>query len=795
MGLEKESDVGGESSWAATHPVSDVYDGKYNVPFEGVDADGVRNTGYHGLEVDQTPPGWPDLEQPRGTLYTRLDTTTVGGTAEPGDEIIVHVGGSTTLTTTADKTEEARWRLDAPLVEGSNEIWAEARDRAGNLSPHSASGWVVRDTQPPAIPASGVSPLYARHGTIMVVTATVVEANLVQVVADFEVMSALKMTLDGDIWRAQSPLPSSGLSDGPSTVTVVAEDRVDFSTSRVLTFTIDNTPPQANLTGVSEDSPYAHVSGSTVYYGDGSGSFTVDVEANDATAGLDALTFPATTSDGASYDYDGETSVSKSHSYTFDANDTFSASAAVTATDRAGNPTTVPFTITRDAISPTVTITVPACSAVVTVAVAWSGDDGAGSGVARYDVQVRQDDGPWSGWLTDTAQTEADFVGAIGHRYTFRVTATDNVGNVGQGEAETRVAAITKYYYFPSSGSGRGGGQRVAMRGPDDAVVWLHGDHLGSTSLATNAAQEVVTRQWYYPFGGQRAAVGVSPTDFGFTGQRLAGTIGLYDYHARFYDPLVGRFISADSIVPDPGNPQALNRYSYANNNPLVYVDPSGHTSILEAIRRLISGMLGVGDVTSPGVVTLDEAPPVEIPPSPNFHRGGSREALYAHAYNFDLAPWQDNPDGSIDERFDPFYEVDPTVYREVGEALYEPYGGLANLGNLAVEQCYWDHCNNPLNYEDNLWARLGEVPQSVAGVTVVGVFDNAAMTLFLQKLPEEPDYDVGWNYEPLWLATLMELHPKRLLEAQWRYLAILEELGEWYSDPAQWGELQDYVE
>lgn len=56
--------------------------------------------------------------------------------------------------------------------------------------------------------------------------------------------------------------------------------------------------------------------------------------------------------------------------------------------------------------------------------------------------------------------------------------------------------------------------------------------------------------------------------------------IGLYYYRARWYDAHVGRFVSADTIVPEPTNPQALNRYSYVVNNPLVLVDPSGHAYI-----------------------------------------------------------------------------------------------------------------------------------------------------------------------------------------------------------------------
>jgi hypothetical protein len=48
-------------------------------------------------------------------------------------------------------------------------------------------------------------------------------------------------------------------------------------------------------------------------------------------------------------------------------------------------------------------------------------------------------------------------------------------------------------------------------------------------------------------------------------------------YGARYYAQGLGRFISADTIVPDPSNPQRLNRFSYTRNNPLKYIDPSGH--------------------------------------------------------------------------------------------------------------------------------------------------------------------------------------------------------------------------
>jgi RHS repeat-associated protein len=52
---------------------------------------------------------------------------------------------------------------------------------------------------------------------------------------------------------------------------------------------------------------------------------------------------------------------------------------------------------------------------------------------------------------------------------------------------------------------------------------------------------------------------------------------GLLYYGARFYDPVLSHFLSADTIAPDSGNPQSRQRYSYAQNNPLRYIDPTGH--------------------------------------------------------------------------------------------------------------------------------------------------------------------------------------------------------------------------
>jgi RHS repeat-associated protein len=127
----------------------------------------------------------------------------------------------------------------------------------------------------------------------------------------------------------------------------------------------------------------------------------------------------------------------------------------------------------------------------------------------------------------------------------------------------------TKYYYF--------GAQRVAMQ-TSAGVTYLHGDHLGSTSVASNGTTgALVSRQTYYAFDGVRTTEGALPTDYTFTGQKNDAASALMFYNARYYDTNIGRFTQADTIVPNIYNPQSLNRYAYVVNNPVKYVDPTGH--------------------------------------------------------------------------------------------------------------------------------------------------------------------------------------------------------------------------
>ncbi len=122
------------------------------------------------------------------------------------------------------------------------------------------------------------------------------------------------------------------------------------------------------------------------------------------------------------------------------------------------------------------------------------------------------------------------------------------------------------------------GSQRIAMRDTTGALFYYHTDHLGSSSVMTDAAGNMVEHIAYFPYGQTRINTGTKDMHHKFTGQELDAETGLYFYGARYYDPQLGRFISADTIVPNPRNPQDLNRYSYVSNNPLNYIDPTGHS-------------------------------------------------------------------------------------------------------------------------------------------------------------------------------------------------------------------------
>ena len=130
---------------------------------------------------------------------------------------------------------------------------------------------------------------------------------------------------------------------------------------------------------------------------------------------------------------------------------------------------------------------------------------------------------------------------------------------------------VKKYYYA--------GATRVA-ESSGGVLYYLLTDHLGSTALTLDSSGARVTELRYYSYGAARYNAGNQVTTYRFTGQRWDSGTALYFYQSRWYDTVIGRFLAADTIIPQPENPQNLNRYSYCGSNPLRFIDPSGHAGV-----------------------------------------------------------------------------------------------------------------------------------------------------------------------------------------------------------------------
>lgn len=151
-------------------------------------------------------------------------------------------------------------------------------------------------------------------------------------------------------------------------------------------------------------------------------------------------------------------------------------------------------------------------------------------------------------------------------------------------KTETKGTTVEPYSFYREIPGGEetlyaANGRLIARRTASD-LYWYHTDHLGGTNLMSNmAGNEVMgARSHYRPFGEflpGNAVISHHSGDRLFTGKELDAT-GLYDFGARYYDPVSGRFTQPDGIVPGR-NPQAFNRFSYAFNSPLKFVDPTGH--------------------------------------------------------------------------------------------------------------------------------------------------------------------------------------------------------------------------
>ena len=191
----------------------------------------------------------------------------------------------------------------------------------------------------------------------------------------------------------------------------------------------------------------------------------------------------------------------------------------------------------------------------------------------------------------------------------------------------------------------------------------------------------------YSAFGEMRYLNGETVTDLLYTSQRLEEEIGLYYYGARWYDSALGRFIQADTLIPDPGSSAAYDRYAYVNNNPLKYTDPTGH-------KKVPGG---------PGGVTIvydgdDDQPDVFDYPSLWIPGIGGSNINYGNAYFAENGEYEEYIEGV---REGTKYEaaVAGFVIGTYGTLAYLSSKGIIGAGTTAVEAaCADGDCTNEVN-------------------------------------------------------------------------------------------------
>lgn len=200
----------------------------------------------------------------------------------------------------------------------------------------------------------------------------------------------------------------------------------------------------------------------------------------------------------------------------------------------------------------------------------------------RYDVENRLLD------VTKDSAVVSEFKYDGDGGRTRKLTADEDIRFVGAlyEEANSRASS---YVFLGST--------RVAQIN-DGQVFYYHTDHLGGTNVLTDGQGIKKQILEYFPFGkiSRNEKFGTTAEQdawYHFTSQYNDSESELYFYNARYYDPELGRFIQADLLVQAPGNPQTFNRYTYANNNPVNLVDPSGHGWFKKFIGKIVGAVVG----------------------------------------------------------------------------------------------------------------------------------------------------------------------------------------------------------
>ena len=199
-------------------------------------------------------------------------------------------------------------------------------------------------------------------------------------------------------------------------------------------------------------------------------------------------------------------------------------------------------------------------------------------------------------------------------------------------------------------------------------IFYVATDHMSSPTLVMDTAGVVIERAWTHPFGEENtlplSAAGLLsdykvPSDaltkmnHRFQGRESDYPGEFIDFGARVYLPSIGRFMTADTIIPDPSSGQSWNRYSFVQNNPLGFTDPSGNNEVgvNETAEPEADVYTGPGSVSPSVQRTTEEAQAAFDQGGPAYESTERRAATPSAGGGWHLGfkhQWIDGADGNV---------------------------------------------------------------------------------------------------------------------------------------------------
>jgi RHS repeat-associated protein len=237
-------------------------------------------------------------------------------------------------------------------------------------------------------------------------------------------------------------------------------------------------------------------------------------------------------------------------------------------------------------------------------------------------------------------------------------------------------------------------GNLLILTGEDisaSSLIYHHSDHLTGANVDTDSAGNILELIDYYPYGDTRLdeQSGDYENSHKFTGQELDSETGLYYYGARYYDSSIGRFVSVDPWGGDITDPQSLNKYSYVQNNPVKYIDPTGEerlTVIIELPSPNSTSKLGRKGMTGhTGIAVGNE-----------YYDYGPKDGKGTSLIGYKGQPWWDTM-----PKFSEFGDADLDDILNNNEKIHNPaYSVTAEITSEQAEII--------TNYWEDRYAELG---------------------------------------------------------------------------------------